>query len=351
MIFFISYWNNSDLGPAKDRYNEILKTITKNKKKIIITSTTSKDIKFYKKINNRILIKRFNIFKLLNFINFILITQFVLIGYSKQIKCVIVTSSKLFSLLPVVILKKLSNHQFYLIYDIRDYFSKNIYLLTKNKFLFNLVKTLEKFIISNADFLTTPNIFVHHQFNIDINYLPNKIIKNKHNGLYNFKIKKIIYAGNYSYFQFANVELYTLIKNNKKINFDFYVWGLFRDKLIELKKKFNITNMTILNPISKRLLNKKYKDYDAALCTLNKKYKQRQLPSKINTIANYKLFLIHNFNKNTYVFKHIKKYQINNIHFKDVSSNKIYKYKKKKITIIILIILIIFLIKNLLHKL
>ena len=118
MIFFISYWNNSDLGPAKDRYNEILKTITKNKKKIIITSTTSKDIKFYKKINNRILIKRFNIFKLLNFINFILITQFVLIGYSKQIKCVIVTSSKLFSLLPVVILKKLSNHQFYLIYDI-----------------------------------------------------------------------------------------------------------------------------------------------------------------------------------------------------------------------------------------
>ena len=33
MIFFISYWNNSDLGPAKDRYNEILKKITKNKKK------------------------------------------------------------------------------------------------------------------------------------------------------------------------------------------------------------------------------------------------------------------------------------------------------------------------------
>ena len=195
-----------------------------------------------------------------------------------------------------MICARLSKKKYFI--DIRDIFSDSLESSFKNNFVLKhlifITKLMEKNTYKNAAGVNIISPGFKSYFEkmgldtsnwsrftngIDSEFINYDFKKNKsHN-----KKKIITYAGNIGYAQGLHKFLPFILKNSSD-DFEFHIYGdgKYKNVLMNLIKKDNLSNIKLFDPVKRSNLLEIYRESDALLITLNNKDAfSRVIPSKI----------------------------------------------------------------------
>ena len=290
-IFVVTEKPNYPLGKIFKRYTHLKFSFEKWKKIKIYRSPTIERGK-----NSKLKL-------LLNYLNFIIMSHFVLFKKFRKKKIDIIfiyATSPIFQALPAIIFAKLYKIPVVLwVQDIWPDVLKDLNII-KQKVILNFISFFVNKIYSNSDYIFVQSesfkkkISKKIKKDIEILFNPETKIKKKtHHKNKNFIIT---YAGNIGKAQSFDTLVNAVKKiKNTKIKIHIYGEGSEKNRLKKIINKFNlIENIKLFDPISKKKINIILSKSDAFLLILGKgEGLSSTLPAKMQTyVSHYKPIIV-----------------------------------------------------------
>lgn len=244
-----------------------------------------------------------NIFyrQIICFLFFFVKSLFFSLKHTRSCDVVFATSSRLGTAFLGYLISKLFNKKLAL--DIRDIFSDSLQSISifnnfLGKMVINVVKYIEKLIITNAEWVNfvSPGFFDYPHINprgkdvqlftngIDKIFIENRRnIKSKKQNVVNSEVLHITYAGNIGYGQgLENIVIKIALHFKSKIKFSLIGDGSSVALIEKQIKKFDVPNIVLMAPKKRNQLIEFYNNSDVLFLQLNDIDAFRKvLPSKI----------------------------------------------------------------------